>query len=88
MAKAENDRLYFIVRSALMSQIGGVLYLAGVWALGTVNFIQSLVWGVIVFTLAMVISRLFDPAIGIAVVKILKFMRRHARIKRFVLKYF
>ena len=86
--KTENDRLYFIIKSWVMSEIGGRLFLASVMILGSVNFIQSLVIGMIIFVGSLIISRFFDSVIDKVVVKTLNFLNKRNRVKGFILKYF
>ncbi|TAL47146.1 hypothetical protein EPN87_03710 [archaeon] len=88
MRKEDHHRLYFIIRSFVMSQIGGDLYLAGVLILGTVNFIQALVLGTVTFIASLAISRFGDPIVNKIVEKILHYLDKRAKIKRLILKYF
>ena len=86
--KTEIDRLYFIIRSWVMSEIGGGLFLASVMILGSVNFIQSLVISIIILVVYLVISRFFDLIIDKVVVKALNFLNKRNKVKGFILKYF
>jgi len=84
----EENRLYFIVRSWIMGQIGAIIFLIIVWYLVTINFIQSLILGAFVFTLSLLISRFFEPEINKGTKKILKYLNKHPKLKKFILKYF
>jgi len=88
MAKKDEERLYFIIRSVLMSIIFGAMYLTILWFLVTINFFQSLVLGAVLFIVSLIISRLFDSQITTITRIILNFMNMHKKIKKFVLKYF
>jgi len=88
MTNKEENRLYFIIRSWLMGQIGAVFFLTSVLVLGSINFIQTLVLGAFVFTASLAISRLFDSVIERVVVKMIIFLDRYSRIKKTILKYF
>jgi len=84
----DENRLYFIIRSMLMSIISGIIFISSVWILNLVNSIQIIVLSIFTFTFALIISRIFDSYIEKAVKKILKFLSRHSKLKNFILKYF
>ena len=82
----QTQRLYFVVRSVLMSLISALIYFIVVLYLGAINAIQAAFLGVIVFVAALVASRLFDKQIVRASKKAINFLNRHKRLRRFVLK--
>jgi Zn-dependent protease with chaperone function len=84
----DEHRLYFVVRSWLMSQIGGAIFLIFILILGSVNAIQAIIIGGFIFALSLVISRFFEYHIERGTIIILKFLNNHEKIKKFVLKYF
>ena len=84
----EEKRLYFIIRAWFMSLIGALLFLGIVYIMRTIDFIQSVVFGVFVFIASLVVSRLFDSPIEKLVEKILGFLEGHKKLKSFILKCF
>ena len=80
------QRLYFVVRSVLMSLISALIYFIVVLYLGAIDAVQAAFLGVFVFVAALVVSRLFDKQIVHASQKIISYLNRHKRIKTFVLK--
>jgi len=88
MGSDDENRLYFIIRSVILSSIAGGMFLATIWYLRTINFVQSIVIGTFAFTASLVISRLFDSQIEKLVRRILRFLNRHEKLKKVVLKYF
>jgi len=80
------QRLYFVVRSVLMSLISALIYFIVVLYLGAINAVQAAFLGVFVFVAALVVSRLFDKQIVHASKKIISYLNKHNRIKTFVLK--
>ena len=80
------QRLYFVVRSVLMSLISALIYFLVVLYFGTINAIQAAFLGVFVFIVALVVSRLFDKQIVTASKKIIRFLNKYTRISKFVLK--
>jgi len=80
------QRLYFVVRSVLMSLISALIYFLVVLYLGAIDAVQAAFLGVFVFVAALVVSRLFDKQIVIASKKIISFLNKHERLRRFVLK--
>ena len=82
----KTQRLYFVVRSVLMSLISALTYFIVVLFLGVVNAVQAAFLGILVFVAALVVSRLFDKHIVRASKKIISFLNRHRRLRRLVLK--
>jgi ABC-type multidrug transport system fused ATPase/permease subunit len=82
----QTQRLYFVVRSVLMSLISALIYFLVVLYFGTIDAIQAAFLGVFVFIVALVVSRLFDKQIVTASKKIIRFLNKYKRIRTFVLK--
>jgi hypothetical protein len=80
------QRLYFVVRSVLMSLISALIYFLVVLYLGAIDAVQAAFLGVFVFVAALVVSRLFDKQIVHASKKIIIFLNKHKRLRTFVLK--
>ncbi|MBN1357652.1 hypothetical protein JW988_02680 [Candidatus Bathyarchaeota archaeon] len=80
------QRLYFVVRSVLMSLISALIYFLVVWYLGAINAVQAAFLGVFVFVASLVASRLFDKQIVTVSKKIIRFLNRYERLRTFVLK--
>ena len=80
------QRLYFVVRSMLMSLISALIYFLVVLYLGAINAVQAAFLGVFVFVAALVVSRLFDKQIVAASKKIISFLNKYKRVRTFVLK--
>jgi ABC-type transport system involved in cytochrome bd biosynthesis fused ATPase/permease subunit len=80
------QRLYFVVRSVLMSLISAVIYFLVVLYLGAIDAVQAAFLGVFVFVASLVVSRLFDKQIVHASKKIIRFLNKHERLRTFVLK--
>ena len=71
----QTQRLYFVVRSVLMSLISAVIY-----------FLVVLYFGAINAVLALVVSRLFDKQIVRASKKVIYYLNKYHKIRAFVLK--
>ena len=82
----QTQRLYFVVRSVLMSLISALIYFLVVLYLGAIDAVQAAFLGVFVFVAALVVSRLFDKQIVHASKKIISYLNKHNRIRTFVLK--
>ena len=80
------QRLYFVVRSVIMSLISALIYFLTVLYLGAIDAIQAALLGVFVFVAALVVSRLFDKQIVHASKKIIRFLNKHERLRKFVLQ--
>jgi ABC-type transport system involved in cytochrome bd biosynthesis fused ATPase/permease subunit len=82
----QTQRLYFVVRSVLMSLISALIYFVVVLYFGTIDAVQAAFLGVFVFIVALVVSRLFDKQIVAASKKIIRFLNKYRKIRAFVLK--
>ncbi len=80
------QRLYFIVRSVIMSLISALIYFIVVLYMGQIDAVQAAFLGVFVFVVALVVSRLFDKQIVIASKKIIRFLIKHERLRTFILR--
>ena len=82
------DKLYFIIRSWLMGQIGGLILYVAILILGSINFIQAIIVGIFGFITSLMISRYFEEYINKITKKIMKILDKHKRIENFILKHF
>lgn len=87
-ASVRTQRLYFVVRSAIMSLMSALITLIVVWYLGTIGVAQAVFLGIFLFVASLVVSRLFDKQIVKASTKIVRVLNRHSRASKFVLKKF
>jgi Flp pilus assembly protein TadB len=86
VASVRTQRLYFVVRSAIMSLISALMFFIVVWYLGTIGVVQVVVLSIFLFAASLVLSRLFDKQIVKLSKRIINFLGRHERARRFVLK--
>ena len=82
----QTQRLYFVVRSVLMSLISALIYFVVVLYFGTIDAIQAALIGAFVFIVALVVSRLFDKKIVKGSKKIIHFLSKYKKIRTFVLR--
>ena len=82
----QTQRLYFVVRSMLMSLIGAIIYFVVVLYFGTIDAVQAAFLGAFVFIVALIVSRLFDKQIVTVSKKITGFLNKYRKIRTFVLK--
>ncbi len=84
----DEERLYFIIRSYIMGIIGGMILPVATLILGSINFIQIVILSLFVFIVSLVISRCFEKYIDKIAMKILRYLNKYYKIKKFILKYF
>jgi len=85
-ASVRTQRLYFVVRSTIMSLISALITFAIVGYLGSINVVTAVFLGIILFVAALVVSRLFDKPIVQVSKKIVSVLSKHKRASGFVLK--
>jgi len=81
-------RLYFIIRSFLMGLIGAAVTFLFIFSVGTINAITGIIFGIFVFGLSLVITRMFDTQLTQATKKIVEIMASHKTSRDFIMKYF
>jgi Flp pilus assembly protein TadB len=86
-ASVRTQRLYFVVRSTIMSLISALITFAIVGYLGSINMVAAVFLGIILFVASLVISRLFDKQIVKVSTKIVSVLSRHKRARGFALKH-
>jgi len=82
------QRLYFIIRSAIMGLVGTVITLLVVSFLGTINVYGAIILGMFVFVISLIITRLFDAQIVWATKSIVRRLASHKTIRDFVMNHF
>jgi type IV secretory pathway TrbD component len=83
----EEIKLYFLIRSTLNGLLCFALILTVILWLGTINVFQGILLGIGVGLFSFFISGLLDPCIKKAFPRIARFLRRHPRLKHFLLKF-
>ena len=82
------QRLYFIIRSFIMGEIGAAATFLFIWYIGSIDAIEMAVFGIFVFAFTLVITRLFDTQITKATKKIVEIMTGHRTIRDFIMNHF
>lgn len=82
------QRLYFVVRSSIMSILGAVLTLAIFLYFGSINLTGAFILGVTLYIFSLVISRLFDTEIVKASRRIVGYLAKHNELRDFVVNNF
>lgn len=82
------QRLYFIIRAALMSILGAVVTFLYVSFFGQIGVFLAVIMGIIIFVVGLIVTRLFDQQIN----KITKFIVRrlsyHEKLREFIMNHF
>ena len=86
VASVRTQRLYFVVRSAIMSLISALMFFIVVLYLGAIDATQAVFLGIFLFVASLVASRLFDRQIVKVSKRIINFLNKHKRLRMLVLK--
>jgi hypothetical protein len=84
----QTQRIYFVVRSMLMTILGAIITLAIFWRLGTINVVEDFVLGVSTYAVCLVLSRLFDKRIVDVSKKIIVYLGDHTKLRDFIVRNF
>jgi hypothetical protein len=86
-ASVRTQRLYFVVRSAIISLISALITFIIVGYLGSIDAVEAVFLGIFVFVAALVVSRLLDRPIVKVSKKIISVLGKHKRARGFVLRH-
>jgi len=81
-------RLYFIIRAFIIGLIGAVFTFLFIWYLGSINAATGIVFGIFVFALSLLITRLFDVQLTQVTKKIVEIMASHRTVRDFIMNHF
>jgi hypothetical protein len=82
----QTQRIYFVVRSMMMTVLGAIITLAIFWQLGTINVIEDFVLGISTYAICLFVSRLFDKRIVDISKKMIVYLGEHTRLRDFIIK--
>jgi hypothetical protein len=82
------QRLYFIIRSFIMGQIGAVVTTLFILYYGSIDVVKGFFIGIFVFVFSLVITRLFDAQITQVTKKIVAYMAGHRAARDFIMNHF
>lgn len=84
----DRNALYFIVRSLLLQLISSVLFLLALALLGTINFVQAILLGIMIYISSLAISRLMNIQLNAATRSIISYLDSHGGLKNAILNNF
>ena len=82
------QRIYFDVRSIIMTVFGAIITLVVFWRVGTIDVVGDFLLGFSTYFIALVLSRLFDSRIILSSRSFLKYVEGHYRLRDFIVKNF
>jgi hypothetical protein len=85
LAMGNLNKLYFIVRSGIMTLLSGLAFLIATILLGTIGALQVVIVGLLCFVVSLFISRLTDRLINRVTNLIIGFLDKHERLKKDIL---
>ncbi len=81
------QRLYFIIRSAIMSVLGALVTFLYVLFFGQIGVVLAVVMGVLIFIVGLIVTRLFDTQIVKVTKYIVRRLANHKKIREFIMKH-
>ena len=82
------QRLYFIIRSFIMGQLGAVATFIFIWSVGSIDAIGMFFFGIFVFIFSLILTRLFDAQITKVTKRIVELMSSHRTVRDFIMNHF
>jgi len=86
LAMGNLNKLYFIVRSGIMTLISGLAFLVATILLGTIGALQVVIIGLLCFIISLFISRLTDRLTIRGTDLIIRFLDKHESLKEKMLR--
>ena len=82
------QRLYFIIRTAIMSLLGAAVTFLYVSFFGQIGVMLAIGMGVIIFIVGLIVTRLFDAQIVEVTKYIVRLLGNHKKIREFIMNHF
>ncbi len=82
------QRFYFIIRSAIMSALGGVVAFLYVSFFGQIGVVLAVAMGMLIFIVGLIVTRLFDTQIVRITKYIVRRLGNHKKIREFIMNHF
>jgi hypothetical protein len=84
----QTQRLYFVLRSMMMSILGALITFVIIWHLGTINVMEDFALGISTYAVCLALSRLFDERIANISKTIILYLGGHTKLRDFIVKNF
>lgn len=82
------QRLYFIIRTAIMSLLGATITFLYISFFGQIGVVLAIGMGVITFIVGLIVTRLFDTQILEVTKYIVRLLGNHKKIREFIMNHF
>jgi hypothetical protein len=82
------QRLYFIIRSFLMTLLGAVIAFVFVMYFGKIDIYLLALMGLIIFVATLMITRLFDGQIVRVTKRVVRWLGKYETIRDFIINHF
>jgi cytochrome c biogenesis protein CcdA len=88
LSEAKLQKLYFIIRTAIMSVLGAVITFFYISFFGKIGVFLGILLGVIIFIIGLIVTRLFDAQITKLTKYIVRRLGNHKKIRDFIINHF
>jgi hypothetical protein len=85
LTTSNTSRLYFIVRSMIMSLINGIIFLFAVIVLQSIGPLQAIIIGIASFVISLLLSRLLDRQVNRVTHRVIRILNRHPHARRVII---
>ena len=82
------QRIYFDVRSMMMTVLGALITLAVFWQVRTVDLVGDFLLGLTTYLVALMVSRLFDSKIVNISRALLEYLEEHTKLRDLIVNSF
>lgn len=82
------QRIYFVVRSLIMTIFGAIVTLLVFWRLGKIDIVDDFILGISLYLVSLVLSRLFDKNIVDMSKNVLRYLEGHDKLRDLIVRNF
>jgi hypothetical protein len=82
-----DEKIFYIVKSLLLGCFGSLAFLSIVFILGSIEFMQAVYLGIMLFVLPYIIGRHFEKQIDSTALHVTKWLDKHPRLKGIIVRY-
>jgi len=86
-SNADTIEMCFIVRSGVMIIINGLIFVITVFFLGSINALQVIALGILIYFVSIALSKILDTEIMWVTNLIIKILNKHEQFKNILLNF-
>jgi Ca2+/Na+ antiporter len=87
MANTDTIETHFMIRSGIMIIINGMLFVIIVFFLGSINVLQVIALGILLYFVSLFLSKILDREINTVTSLVIEILNKHEKFKKRLLNF-